>query len=166
MFLVSLETKHERYRNQVKTPFVSKKEQQQIKSRLNTFLSSGESVQVPCIIDFADKINGNTLFSAQGLADVVKDGVVYELKFVSELSHENFLQCACYMIALELETGILWNTRKNEMYEIKIPNRKDFMNSVADAITKGSLNKYFTPKVNSKWKSLQLLTQKQIGTTK
>lgn len=166
LFLVSLETKHDRYRNQVKTPYVSKKEQQQIKSRLNSFLVSDENVQVPCIIDFASEQNGNCLFSAQGLADVVKDGVVYALKFVSELSHENFLQCACYMIALELETGILWNTRKNEMYEIKIPNREEFMDSVVNTITKGVINKYFIPKVSSKWKNLQLLTRKQIGTTK
>lgn len=150
LFLVSLETKHDRYRNQVKTPFVSKKEQQQIKSRLNLFLCSSENVQVPCIIDFSSELNGINLFSAQGLADVVKNGVVYELKFVSELSHEHFLQCACYMIALKLETGILWNTRKNEMYEIKIPKRKDFMDSVVNTITKGVINKYFVPKVNNK----------------
>lgn len=166
LFLVSLETKQDRYRLQVKTPFISKKEQQQIKLRLNSYLGSGESVQVPCVIDFAKEQNGNNLFSAQGLADVVKDGVVYELKFVSELSHEHFLQCACYMIALELETGILWNTRKNEMYEIRIPNRKDFMDIVVNTVTKGVINKYFIPKVSSKWKNLQLLTRKQIGTTK
>ena len=100
------------------------------------------------------------------LADVVKDGVVYELKFVSELSHEHFLQCACYMIALELETGILWNTRKNEMYEIRIPNREDFMDSVVNTVTKGVINKYFIPRISSKWRTLQLLTQKQIGIMK
>ena len=83
------------------------------------------------------------------MADVVKNGVVYELKFVSELSHEHFLQCACYMIALKLETGILWNTRKNEMYEIKIPNRENFMDSVVNTITKGVIKKHFIPKVNS-----------------
>ena len=166
LFLVSLETKQDRYRLQVKTPYISKKEQQQIKLRLNSYLDSGESVQVPCVLDFANEPNGNNLFSAQGLADVVKDGIVYELKFVSELSHEHFLQCACYMVALELETGILWNTRKNEMYEIKIPNRKDFMDNVVNTVTKGVINKYSIPKVSSRWKNLQLLTRKQIGTTK
>lgn len=149
LFLVSLETKHDRYRNQVKTPFVSKKEQKAFKNRLNTFFNSNEKVQEPCVIDFANQ-DGNLLFSAQGLVDVIKDKIVYELKFVSELSHEHFLQCACYMIALKLETGILWNTRKNEMYEIKIPNHTEFMNSVANTITKGYLDKYFVPKVNSK----------------
>ena len=165
LFLVSLETKQDRYRLQVKTPFISNKEQRQIKARLSSLLRNNEKVQVPCVIDFSDKMNGKVLFSAQGLADVVKNGIVYELKFVSELSHEHFLQCACYMIALELDTGILWNTRKNEMYEIKIPNRKDFMDSVANTITKGFFNNYFAPKEHSKWRNLQLLTQKQIGTT-
>lgn len=149
LFLVSLETKHKRYINQVKTPIINKKERRQLKLRLKSFLNIGENVQVPCKIDFANEQNSNYLFSAQGLADVVKNGVVYELKFVSELSHEHFLQCACYMIALKLETGILWNTRKNEMYEIKIPNRENFMDSVVNTITKGVIKKHFIPKVNS-----------------
>ena len=43
----------------------------------------------------------------------VKDNTVYELKFVNELTHEHFLQCACYIIALNLKKGVLWNTRTN-----------------------------------------------------
>lgn len=163
LFLVSLETRESRYRVQVETPFVSSEERKQIKKRLKSLLNNDENVQVPCAIDFADQSDGAIKFSARGLADVVKDGVVYELKFVSELSHEHFLQCACYMVALGLEIGILWNTRKNEMYEIKIPNRKEFLDSVANTITKGYFKQYYQPKENSKWKTLQLLTQKQIG---
>ena len=41
---------------------------------------------------------------------VIKNDIVYELKFVSELTHEHFLQCASYVVALGLEKGILWNT--------------------------------------------------------
>lgn len=166
LFLVSLETNQERYRKQVKSPFVSKEESAQIKARLKSLLNDNENVQVPCAIDFSNQNNGVLMFSARGLADVVKDGIVYELKFVSELSHEHFLQCACYMVALELDTGILWNTRNNEMYEIKIPNRNAFMNSVVNTITKGYLNQYFKPKDESIWKSLPSLTQKQIGKMK
>lgn len=166
LFLVSLETKQNRYRTQVKTPFIGKKEQRQITKRLKTLLNSDEHVQVPCVIDFFEADNGKAIFSAQGFADVVKDKVVYELKFVSELTHEHFLQCACYMIALDLDTGILWNTRKNTLYEIQIPNKKLFMNSVVHAITKGYLTEYYNSKEISQWKNLQLLTLKQIGITK
>jgi hypothetical protein len=40
------------------------------------------------------------LFTAFGMVDAVKDDVVYELKFVSELTHEHFLQCASYVVAM------------------------------------------------------------------
>ena len=144
LFLVSLDMGQDRYIKQVKTPFVDKKENKEIKSRLSTFLKNDEKVQVPCEIDFSDE-NGQLLFSAHGLADVVKDNIVYELKFVYELSHEHFLQCACYMIALGLDVGLLWNTRKNEMYEIHILDRKSFMDNVVNAITKGLLTMYIEP---------------------
>ena len=52
------------------------------------------------------------------------------------------------MIALQLEKGILWNTRKNEIFEIEIPDRNLFMDSVANTITKGVIDKYFEPKTN------------------
>lgn len=146
LFLVSLDEGQDRYTRQVKTPFVDKKENKEIKSRLSTFLKNDEKVQVSCEIDFSDE-NGQLLFSAHGLADVVKDNVVYELKFVYALSHEHFLQCACYMIALGLDVGILWNTRKNEMYEIHISDRKSFMDNVVNAITKGFLTKYIEPSI-------------------
>lgn len=69
----------------------------------------------------------------------MKDGVVYKLKFVSELTHEHFLQCASYMVALNLPKGILWNTRDNTSYEIEVPDRKAFLDAVAKAVSKGKL---------------------------
>ncbi|MDY4187462.1 MAG: AAA family ATPase [Candidatus Borkfalkiaceae bacterium] len=146
LFLTSLNTNQERYRKQVITPFVAKSEQEQIENRLLSILKKDEQVQVPCTIDFSDKTGGNNLFSASGLADVVKNDIVYELKFTSELKHEHFLQCACYMIALNLNAGRLWNTRKNELFEIKISDRKNFMDSVTNAITKNKIKNYFLPK--------------------
>lgn len=145
LILVSLETKQNRYRSQVKTPFINESERKQIVERLNTLLNREETVQVPCEIKFA-AADGEQLFSAKGFADVVKDGIVYELKFVSELKHEHFLQCACYVIALNLSRGILWNTRNNARYEIQIPDRAKFLDAVAKTITKGVLNKYYQPK--------------------
>ena len=80
---------------------------------------------------------------------MVKNDIVYELKFVSELSHEHFLQCACYMVALKLQKGILWNTRDNTQFEITIPNVNLFLDAVAKTITKKSLSKYYKPIINS-----------------
>lgn len=145
LFLSSLETNQVRYIRQVKSPFVPDDARIQIVKRLNTLFQEDEDVQVSCKIDFSDEDNGKCLFSAKGLADVVKDDVVYELKFVSELKHEHFLQCACYMVALGLKKGILWNTRNNTRYEIRIPDKTAFLNAVAITITKRYYHKYCKP---------------------
>ena len=143
LYLTALETKQERYRKQVTTPFVSKAERTAIIERLSKIFSQDECVQVPCEIPFYEKDSQQVCFKAIGLCDVLKNETVYELKFVSELSHIHFLQCACYMVALEKETGILWNTRNNILYEIQIPDRDMFMDAVAKATTKRRLNKYY-----------------------
>lgn len=163
LILTSLETTQNRYRNQVATPFVSNSEKQQIIRRLGSLFTVDETVQAPCVIDFSDTRTGNYLFSAQGIADVVKDNVVYELKFVSELTHEHFLQCACYMLALKLEKGILWNIRTNVKHEIQIPDKALFLDAVTKTITKRFLPTYHIPKEKSKWQILQSLIQKQTG---
>ena len=145
LFLTSQETSQNRYINQVVIPFVNENQTKKIKDRLETTFSRDEIVQKKCKIDFYDK-NNNFIFSALGRVDVLKDNIVYELKFVNELSHEHFLQCACYMIALSIDEGILWNTRTNYKYKITIPSRKAFLDAVAIAITKRNLEKYYFPK--------------------
>lgn len=147
LFLTSLETNQARYRKQVAVPFVREEEKNALVKRLETVFSPGEEVQTPCRIPFA-KETGEQAFCATGLADVVKDGVVYELKFVNELSHVHFLQCASYMIGLGLPKGILWNTRTNTMFEIEIPNRTAYLDAVAAAVTKRRIRAYFPPRAN------------------
>ena len=142
LFLVSLETRQKRYQTQVITPFVNEEQCEMIKNRLKTRLDRNENAQVACHIDFCDK-EGNIKFTAKGFADVVKDNIVYELKFVSELTHEHFLQCAVYMVAMNLEKGILWNTRDNVSYEIEVPDRKAFLDAVAKSVTKGMIENYY-----------------------
>ena len=145
LFLTALETRQERYRTQVSSPFVQEAEKEMICTRLGKVFSHDDVVQVPCRIDFAKTRNGHNSFSAMGLADVVKNGTVYELKFVSELTHEHFLQCACYMIALKLNKGILWNTRDNKAFQIAIPKKTDFLDAVAKAVTKRSFHACYQP---------------------
>lgn len=145
LFLVSLETKQKRYRIQVITPLVNEEQSRLIKERLKTKLNPDENVQVGCRIDFSNKKKGSIKFSAHGLADVVKDKIIYELKFVSELTHEHFLQCASYVVAMDLPKGILWNTRDNTLYEIEVPDRKAFLDAVAKTVTKGMIENYYEP---------------------
>ena len=145
LFVTSLETKQNRYRNQVAVPFISDIEENAICERLATRLSKDEDVQSGCALYFSNKRKGDLLFTAFGMADAVKDDVIYELKFVSELTHEHFLQCASYVVAMGKKKGILWNTRDNTLYEITVPNKTLFMDAVTNAITKGAIKKYNKP---------------------
>ena len=160
LFVVSLETKQNRYRNQVVVPFIGEGEKNAICERLSARLSRSEEVQRVCELNFSDKRNGELIFTAFGMADVVKDNVVYELKFVSELTHEHFLQCASYIVAMGKKKGILWNTRDNTLFEVTVPNKKLFMDAVSNAITKGNIKKYNKPLDSNKNVLLDKLRRK------
>ena len=85
-------------------------------------------------------IDGNeNVYDIVGRPDVIKNNTVYELKFVEELSHEHFLQCACYMVAFGLNKGIVWNIRTNEQYSVVIPDRRNVhaSSTAKRQITKG-----------------------------
>lgn len=148
LFSTAIETGQNRYRTQVEMPLVQEAERLKIVQRLLTEFCGDEIVQKECSIDFSNEDGGEKLFSARGMIDVLKDNIVYELKFVSELMHEHFLQCACYVVALGLEKGILWNTRKNERYEITVPNKAAFLDAVANTITKTEIPRYHKPRMD------------------
>ena len=135
LYLTSVETNQARYVSQVPWDFVPDEISRQIYQRLSTVFSTDEIVQKECVIDVDAEDYGPIRLS--GICDVLKDNVVYELKFVSSLSHTHFLQCACYMLAMDLEKGRLWNVRTNEMWEITIPDRKGLLKKIVETVTKG-----------------------------
>ena len=145
LFHMSLTTGHKHYRTQAVKHFVSETASEQIYERLSEVFNIDEQIQSKCRIGFGGVENEAGYFSAFGLADVVKDNKVYELKFVSELTTEHFLQCACYIVALNLDVGILWNVRNNEIHEIRIKDKDAFLNAVAKAVTKGFIETYQKP---------------------
>lgn len=149
LFLVSEDTCQMRYRTQVNVPFISNESRMKINERLSGVFAKDEKVQVQGEIPFYDE-DGNKIFTAKGIADVVKEDTVYELKFVSELKHSYFLQCACYMIALNLNKGVLFNTKNNKAYRITIPDIDNFLNLVTNTITKGHLKKYYSLDLQSR----------------
>lgn len=138
LYLTAYNTYHDRYVKQVKIPFINKSQSEMIIDRLSSIFTGTEIVQLDCKLHCAD-------FEIKGRIDVLKNNIVHELKFVSELQHEHFLQCAMYMVLLKLHKGILWNVYNNEMFEITIPDRKLFMQSVIKTITKGILSTYELP---------------------
>lgn len=135
LYLVAYKTYYDRYVKQVSVPFITDVQRQQLVERLSTHFDGNEIVQQPCEIGLLN----NEDIKMKGQIDVFKDDVVYELKFVNELTHEQFLQCAMYVIALGLEKGILWNIYDNQMYEIYIPDRKEFLKQVIKTITKQAI---------------------------
>ncbi|MCQ2413274.1 MAG: AAA family ATPase [Clostridia bacterium] len=134
LILTALETKQDRYRVQVEIPFIAEEETKALHRRLETVFSRNETIQKLVQLDFAPY--GFPFLKARGYCDVIKDNIVYELKFVSELTHTHFLQCACYMIGLGLKKGILWNTRFNKKFEIRIKDQDLFMLNVAETVLK------------------------------
>lgn len=138
LILTAYSTYQDRYVKQVQTPFISDEQKEFLCSRLSTIFNPYETVQKKGSMDISDS-NGH-LFFIDGKCDVLTSEYVYELKFVNELKHEHFLQCACYMVALNMDKGRLWNVRSNEIYEIMIPDKTVFMQKVVNAVTKGRVN--------------------------
>lgn len=142
LYLVSLQTKHNRYRVQVTLPLVEVQDSNKLHDRLSLLLNPNEDVQVESVIPFYDK-NGILQFEAVGFADVMKEKTLFEIRYIEEFSHEHFLVCASYMIAQDAESAFLWNIRDNSIYSVSIPDKQAFMNAVAVAVTKGKIEKYY-----------------------
>ena len=140
LYLTACATLHMRYVKQVVERFITEENAEKLHARLAEVFARDEQVQVRCEIKIPK-------LKAKGLCDVLVDDTIYELKFVHELSHEHFLQLACYMYALDKEKGVLWNTRTNERFLVKIPDKEKFIRYV-----EATVNKQAIPKDTSKRK--------------
>lgn len=142
LYLATLETKQQRYMNQVKGLPVSEENEELIRKRLAEHFHENEHVQMACSMPFRGK-NGKILFMANGIIDVAKEDMLYELKFVFALSHVHALQLAMYLACTGRKVGRLFNVRTNQMLEIRIKDKGRFLDNVARACTKGRLQKYY-----------------------
>lgn len=145
LYLTALTTGQARYRIQADKSFVSMENEDKLADRLSELFDGNEDVEVECALAFAAGDKKKTAMLAKGRADVVKDDKVYELKFTSTVRKEHFLQLASYMLALGKKDGVLWNTKDNSMFEVRIPDRNAFINSVAKCVTKETLVRYYIP---------------------
>lgn len=136
LYLTALETGQERYYRQVRRKLIDDETWDKIDKRLRTILNPDEIVQQDASLAVVTKAQ-SIEFVAR--CDVLRDDCVYELKFVSELSHEHFLQCAVYTMMYDRPCGYLWNVRHNEVYKITVPNKIEFLKAVLKAVTKGTI---------------------------
>ncbi len=141
LILTAYNTCYNRYMTQVRLPFLKEEQKNRIFDRLGSVFDGRELVQGSCEMFFMSD-SGDSEMSFEGKYDVMKDGVIYELKFKSELGHEDYLQLACYLISTDTEKGVLWNTRTGKRYEVTIPNKRKFLNAVVRCITKGAVARF------------------------
>ena len=139
--LTAYETNQNRYVTQVDPHFVTEEQKAQIVERMGWYMRRDEDVQADCELPvwYSD---AKDPFRIVGRADVIRDDRIIELKFVSELQHTMFLQCACYMLLHHKKYGTLWNVRDNTMWEITIPDRIGFLKQVIKTITKRNVQSF------------------------
>jgi hypothetical protein len=128
--LTALETNLMRYFNQAITEFIEIDEEVRLIERMETHLSRNAMIQIAV----EDIINRTSI---RGSIDCVQNDIPYELKFVEELEKKHFLQIATYMYLGNYRVGRLWNTKKNQLFEIKIKNKYEFIEKILKTIKKG-----------------------------
>lgn len=137
LLLASIETGYERYTTEVTIPFVTNEEDKALHDRLSSRLSTENETQIPLHIKFPFKKKSDHL-ELQGYADVLDDdGIIWSLKFKDGLGREDFLELATYVAGLGAEEGRLWNTRTNELWQVKVPNNKKFLKETLTCLTMG-----------------------------
>lgn len=135
LYLTMLMTNQNRYWNQVSVRFMTPDKRIEIQQRLARHLPADAPAQVKCVLDFKK-------FKTIGYADAVYNDALYSLHFTKEIQHTHFLQAATQALALNLKTIYVWNLHNNQMFQVKITNKRTFLNQVTRAITKGGLTKF------------------------
>jgi hypothetical protein len=136
LLLTAVDTDQMRYAEQV-TRKVSGEVRDALTRRLATQLPRDCAAQVPMNLSgLAVSPAAATPIAFVGVADAVHEGQVFELKFVSELDRAMFLQLALYLVMGGYQTGVLWNTRTDERWEVRVPDREGFMHAVILCVSK------------------------------
>lgn len=128
--LASIETDLARYHSQSIEEFIEIDEEVSLLNRLKERLEP----ELPSQIKVEYKAERGV--SLIGYIDTVKEGVPYELKFVDHLEYKHFLQLGTYLMMGEFEKGVLWNTRKNEVFEVRIKDKEEFKKRMIKTIKK------------------------------
>lgn len=137
--LVAYDTNQNRYYTQVKEPFLTKTQENQIKKRLGSYFTGNEVVEKGVWMSYMSNYGE---IKIHGRIDVIdKDNRIVELKYVSQLAPEHYLQLATYLVATKQKTGILWNTKNNEMYEVSVIDPDRFIVYMTETISKGKLTR-------------------------
>lgn len=143
LVLAAYDTEQMRYTDQV-VQVIEQSTQDALVARLSTRLPRNAPTQV------SFKLHGEAVHSRferspigfEGVVDAIHNDQIVELKFVSELSASMFLQLALYLVMSGYESGLLWNTRTDECWQVRVPDRRRFMNAVVLCVTKQSYRSF------------------------
>lgn len=143
LYLTALATKQERYLTQVEGVFMEESEENELIKRLSRVLPRDANVQVDATFKVNDILEADDIpeelkkhkLTFSGRCDALHNGRVYELKFAHEIGYGAYLQCAAYLVGLGMREGIVWNTRTDEQYLVRIPDRKEFVLSLMRLVT-------------------------------
>lgn len=141
LMLTAVENDHRRYIAQVDAK-PQERASLRLCRRMAELLSPDDQTQIESNV-LGTLVNsttqGSTPITFAGRADVRSgaDGMLYELKYVSEIDTPMFLQLAMYLIAHDESEGVLWNTQTSERWSVRIPDQQAFLNAVARAVSKG-----------------------------
>lgn len=128
--LTAVDTNLMRYYNQAMEEFIDIDEEVELIERLKEHLDP----KLPSQIEVFHRVSRD--MRIKGFIDTVKNNIPYELKFVEQLEHKHFLQLATYMFMGGYEVGVLWNTKFNQMFEVRIKDKEEFFRRVIKTIKK------------------------------
>ena len=131
LYLTALETGQERYFKQITDEYMTSEAEQLLCERLSERFVPDELVEQKCMVLYKDctdistmKVLGDKM--VLGRADVIKDDIPWELKFVDDLKAEHELQAAMYALSMGLDYAMLWNIKNNEIRKVCIKTSSDF----------------------------------------
>lgn len=146
LMLTSVENDHRRYIAQVDA---EPEEQASLRlcRRLAEHLDPDDQTQIECrlsgsLVDSASGRQTGIEFVGRADARSSRDGMLYEIKYASDLDTPMYLQVAMYLVCQEEETGVLWNTQTGERWKVTVPDRQGLLNAVARAVSKGDYDTF------------------------
>ena len=138
--ILAFETKKERYRTQVPCPYINEQQKEYLYKLMKHFKfnknsAKGKDIQVDIEVDI-DKIG-----IARGQIDAIQNNCIIELKYKRSIDIHDCLQIGTYLSLTKYKKGLLYNLYDESIYEIKIKDKKKFLDSMAKAITNNIVKK-------------------------
>lgn len=149
LVLAAVGTEQLRYYDQV-TAEVASDEARALMDRLGEHLDRDAPAQVRLSLEgsaHGGRQGASSPISFSGFADAMYRDQLFELKFVSALSPEMFLQAALYLVMArvsgqDLHQAVLWNTRTGERWAVDVEDAEEFLHAVVRCVTKQAYTRF------------------------